>query len=298
MQMRRWLIAIPCCLAVNAAASERAAGWQFSAALTPVYLASANIDSGGDYESRVLALNVGGSHPVGPRATAGVTFNYAHYDNRFAAANAFGTPEPWGNVERVGLSVPVFLRTAEGWALVATPSADYFHERGADWGESLTYGAILSASRFFSPRHHLGFGLGVFQQLEEVSAFPFLVVDWQLSDRVRLNNPLPAGPTGPAGLELNYRTSARWEVGMGAAYRRLRFRLRDDGAFPGGVGQESGIIAFLHAATRFGADASLDLYGGVLLDGELQVEDDNGDNVAQYGFDSAPLLGATLRVRF
>jgi hypothetical protein len=35
-----------------------------------------------------------------------------------------------------------------------------------------------------------------------------------------------------------------------------------------------------------------------LLGGELQVEDSNGDNIAQHGFDSAPLLGATVRVRF
>lgn len=299
MDTRRWLISIPCCLALGASASDGpATGWQTSFSLTPVYLASADIDGGGTYESRVLALSIGGSRPVSSRATAGVTLTYAYYDNRFTEANAFGAAAPWSNVERVGLSVPVFVRTDDAWAYLVTPSVDYFHERGAEWSESLTYGAILSAARSFSSRNRVGFGLGVYQQLEEVRAFPFLVVDWQLTDRLRLNNPLPAGPTGPAGLELNYRASVRWEVGMGAAYRRVRFRLRDDGAFPGGVGEESGVIAFLHAATRFGEDVSLDLYGGALLGGELQVEDSNGDNIAQHGFDSAPLLGATVRVRF
>lgn len=297
--MRRWPIAFPCCLVLNAvAAGERPAGWQLAAAFTPVYLASAAIDGGGTYESSVLALNVSGVHPVASRATAGVALNYAYYDNRFAAANAFGAAAPWGDVERIGLSVPLFVRSDDGWAFVVTPSLDYFRERDADWGESLTYGAVLSTARAFGPRNRLGFGLGVYQQLEEVRVFPFLVVDWQLTERLRLNNPLPAGPTGPAGLELNYRASARWEIGAGAAYRRVRFRLRDDGAFPGGVGQERGVIAFLHAATRFSPDVSLDLYGGALVNGELSIEDRNGDSIAQHGFDSTPLLGATLRVRF
>lgn len=297
--MSRWLIAFSCCLAFGmAAASERAGGWQFSTALTPVYLASSAIDGGGSYESRVFALNVGGVHPIGPRATAGVTLNYAHYDNRFTAVNAFGGAAPWGNVERVGLSLPLFVSTDDGWAFLVTRSPDYFHEAGADWSESLTYGAILSAARSFGPQHRLGLGLGVYQQLEEVRPFPFLLVDWQLSERLRLSNPLPAGPTGPAGLEINHRASARWEIGAGAAYRRVRFRLRDDGAFPSGAGQERGIIAFLHAATRLSQEMSLDLYGGELLNGALQVEDRNGEHIAQLGFEAAPLIGATLRVRF
>jgi hypothetical protein len=229
---------------------------------------------------------------------AGITLNYAYYDNRFALPNAFSAAAPWGDVERVGLNVPLSVRTDAGWAFVLTPSLDYFRERDADWGESLTYGAVLSAARSFGPKNRLGFGLGVYQQLEEVRAFPFLVVDWQLSERLRLNNPLPAGPTGPAGLELNYRASARWELGAGAAYRRVRFRLSEDGAFPGGIGEESGVITFLHAATRLGPTVSLDLYGGALLSGELSVEDRNGEALARHGFDSAPLLGATLRVRF
>ncbi len=294
-----WLIALSCCLGPGtAAASERAGGWQFSAALTPIYLASSDIDGGGSYESRVLALNLGGVHPMGPRATAGVTLNYAYYDNRFTTPNAFGAAAPWGSVERVGLSLPLFVRRDDGWVFLVTPSLDYFREAGADWSESLTYGALLSAARSFGPQNRLGFGLGMYQQLEEIRAFPFLLVDWQLSERLRVNNPLPAGPAGPAGLEINYRASARWEIGAGAAYRRVRFRLRDDGTFAGGVGQERGSIAFLHAATRLNPEVSLDLYGGALLNGELQVEDRNGDNFAQHGFDSAPLLGATVRVRF
>jgi hypothetical protein len=236
--------------------------------------------------------------PVSARSMAGVSFNYTAYDNRFSGTNAFGVAKPWGDVERIGLSAPVIMRNDTGWAYMLIPTADFLRERDADLGDSLTYGAILSASRVYDPKHRFGIGLGVFQQLEQVKVFPFLAVEWQLTDTLRLNNPLPAGPTGPAGLEINYRLNPKWELGLGTVYRRVRFRLTDNGPYPGGVGEESGIVAFLHAATRVGDDVSLDLYGGALFDGELQVEDSGGHDIARHGFDTAPLLGATVRRQF
>lgn len=298
--MRRYaLLFILCCVALGVAAAERPqAGWRTSLSLTPAYLGRADVDQGGSYESRVLAVNLGAVRAVGPGATAGVTLNYTYYDNRFGEPNVFGVATPWGDVERVGFSVPVFVRRENGWSYLVTPAVDYFREHGADWGESLTYGAVTVASRMLGPKRSLGLGLGLFRQLEETRAFPFVAVDWQFTDRLRLNNPLPAGPTGPAGLELNYRASPRWEVGLGAAYWRVRFRLRSDGPFPDGIGEESGVLTFLHAATRFGENLSVDLYGGALLRGELQVEDSDGDRIAESDFDTAPFAGLALRIRF
>jgi hypothetical protein len=297
--IKKWLITGFGWLSLCATAAEGPpGGLRTSASLTPVYLASADIDDGGTYESRVLALNIGAMHPVSARTTVGIAFNYTYYENRFSDTNAFSVAKPWDNVERMGLSVPVFIRSNTGWVYFLTPSVDFIHERDADWSDSLTYGAVLSASRYFGPKKRIGFGLGLFQQLEEVKVFPFPAVDWQLTDTLRVKNPLPAGPTGPAGLEINYRVNTNWELGIGSAYRRIRFRLTDNGPFPGGIGEENGVIVFLHAATQFGGDMSLDLYGGALLNGELHVEDSRGHNIARHDFDTAPLLGATLRIQF
>jgi hypothetical protein len=299
VNIKKWLIAGLGWLSPCATAAEGPpVALRASASLTPAYLASAGIDGGGTYESRVLALNLSAKHPMNTHTTVGITFNYTYYENRFRDINAFSVAKPWGNIERMGLSIPVFIRSNTGWVYFLTPSMDFIHERDADWGDSLTYGAVLSASRYFGPKKRLGFGLGLFQQLEEVKVFPFPAVDWQLTDTLRVNNPLPAGPTGPAGLEINYRVNTNWELGIGSAYRRVRFRLTNNGPFPGGTGEENGVIAFLHAATQFGEDMSLDLYGGALLNGELQVEDSQGHNIARHNFDTAPLLGATLRMQF
>ena len=54
-----------------------------------------------------------------------------------------------------------------------------------------------------------------------------------------MGNALPAGPTGPAGLELVYRPGEDWRFGpLGGAYRSVRFRLDRNGDVPSGIGSE------------------------------------------------------------
>ena len=98
--------------------------------------------------------------------------------------------------------------------------------------------------------------------------------------------------------ELNYRLNPSWELGIGTAYRSVRFRLIDNGPFPSGIGEENGVIVFLHAATQISGESTLDLYGGAVLNGELQVEDSHGHDIAQQGFDTTPMFGMTLGMHF
>jgi hypothetical protein len=178
------------------------------------------------------------------------------------------------------------------------PSVDSFMEDGAKASESLAYGAVLGAVKRFDPDRQLGFGLGVFDQIEKVRAFPFILVDWKLGDRLRLVNPLPAGPTGGAGIELNYRPDGDWVLGGGAAFRRVRFRLSDSGRFPNGLGEERGVLGFVHAGRPLGDSFQLDLYAGAIFGGELRLENSRGDTLVERDFDTAPFAGATLTARF
>lgn len=88
----------------------------------------------------------------------------------------------------------------------------------------------------FGGGNRLGVGLGVYDQIEKTSVFPVVIVDWRLNDLWRLVNPLPSGPTGAAGLELDYRFDGNWTAGVGVAYRSVRFRLNDRASAPGGCG--------------------------------------------------------------
>ncbi len=265
--------------------------------VTPVYQFDQNLDGGGKFGISGVLTRLGFIAPVSPSVRVGVSLNYDYFDYRFDTPTVFGAARPWDNVQRVGLSVPLFFRASERWSWQVTPSFDYFRETGADWSDALSYGAVVAATREF-PAGRIGLGAGVFQQLEKTLAFPFIVVDWRLAERWRLTNPLPAGPTGPAGLELKYTLGANWEVGAGGAWRSYRFRLDAEGLAPKGIAEERGIVGFLHLSRNFGRSSTLDLYAGAVFAGKLRVDDQSGNELRQTDFDTAPLIGLTFSARF
>lgn len=280
------------------AAQAQGTAWSTFGSVTPVYLGQGDLDGGGHYSAWSTILRAGLLGDLGGGRRAGVVFNYDYTDYSFAQPAAFGAVAPWGSVKRYGLAAPLSYTRSDGWSFGLTPSADWIHENGADAGESLTWGAIATATRYFADGNQLGVGVAVFSRLEETSVFPLLVVDWKLSERWRLVNPLPAGPTGPAGLELDYRVGEAWNVGVGAAWRTTRFRLSQTGPVANGIGEERGVPVFLRSTHSFGPSLKLLLYAGVVTAGELRVEDASGQVLRKVDVDPAPLLGATLSARF
>jgi hypothetical protein len=278
-------------------ASGAAETWQSFFSVTPIWQGNANIDNGGDFDATGVGVRAGTSSGFGTGHRAGVTLHYDYLDYDFSSRTTFGDA-PWGQVQRFGFSVPLVFGGADGWFYGITPLVEWSRENGADLGESVIYGGILSATKAFAPAQRLGLGLGVFSDIEETKVIPILVVNWRLNDRWSLVNPLPAGPAGPAGLELNYRFDNGWDLGLGAAYRSLRFRLSETGPTPDGVGVERGVPVFLRLSADFSDQASLFLYAGAIVGGELRVEDSGGNTLREESFDPAPLLGATFRMRF
>lgn len=267
------------------------------ASITPYWQGSADIDDGGDFKAKGVGLRAGMRTRLSEGVHGGVTLSYDGVDFNFSGRRDVGGAL-WGNVQRVGLSLPFTFQGAGDWTYGFVPSVDWSRENGADRGESRILGAIVSATRSFEADKRLGFGLGAYSHIEENRLVPLLIVDWRLNERWRLVNPLPAGPVGPAGLELDYRFDNGWNLGLGAAYRSLRFRLRDNGPVRGGVGEETGVPVFLRASTQFGNDASLHLYAGAIMSGKLRTEDSKGRKVYEESFDPAPILGATFSARF
>lgn len=272
--------------------------WHPSASITPIYVGNAGIDGGGDYSMAGAIVRAGVTRSLGGPNLAGVTFNYDYLDYSFSNPAAFRGVAPWNVVQRYGVAAPLLFGVSEGWLLTVIPSVDWFRENGADEGESLTFGGVLSATRFFADGNRLGLGVGVFQRLEKTSYFPLLLIDWKLSDRWRLTNPLSAGPTGPAGLEIDYRLDGGWSLGLGAAWRTTRFRLSESGPVPNGIGEERSLPVFLRATRNFGGGLAMNVYAGVVTAGQLRVEDKNGNALREVDVDPAPLLAVTFSARF
>jgi hypothetical protein len=272
--------------------------WQPFASFTPWGQGDADLDAGGDFRASGMIVRAGVGGPIGNGHRAGLTLNYDYTDYRFSSPTAFGGLAPWDDIQRIGLSAPLVFSGANGWSYLVTPSVDYFMEDDAKSSEALAYGAVVAAAKRFGPDRLLGFGVGVFDRLEEVSVLPVILVDWKLTERLRIENPLAAGPTGGAGLELNYRFDGGWVLGGGAAYRTVRFRLNENGPVPNGIGEERGVAGFFHAGRTLGGTFRLDLYAGALFGGELRLENASGDELVREDFDPAPFVGATLTARF
>jgi hypothetical protein len=272
--------------------------WQPFASITGVYEGKGDLDSGGDFSAWHAMARAGVTGELSPGVGAGVTLNYDYSDYSFSNPVAFGGVAPWNIVQRYGVAVPLSFALRDGWTLGFTPSVDWFRENGADSGDSLSWGAIVSATKRFADGNLIGLGVGVYDRIEETSAFPFLIVDWRFGDRWRLINPLAAGPTGPAGLELDYRFDGDWSLGVGGAWRRTRFRLSESGPVPNGVGEDRGLPLFVRATRTVGRQMSLHLYAGVVVAGELRVEDSSGNLLRKEDYDPAPFVGATFTARF
>jgi hypothetical protein len=245
--------------------------WRPFVSVTPVYEGKGDLDQGGDFSVWRAIVRGGVVGDLGGGNSAGVTLNYDYSDYSFSNPAAFGGVAPWNIVQRYGVAVPLVFALPEGWSLGVIPSVDWFKENGANSGDSVVWGGIVSATKRFADGNRLGLGVGVYDRIEKTSAFPFLIVDWRFSDRWRLVNPLAAGPTGPAGLELDYRLDSNWGLGIGGAWRLTRFRLSESGPVPNGVGEERGLPVFLRATRNFGAQMSLHVYAGVVAAGELRV---------------------------
>jgi hypothetical protein len=272
--------------------------WTRFASVTPLYQSDADIDRGGSIGVTGAIVRVGAAGTVGPATFAGVTLSYDYFDYRFSNPVAFGGAAPWNSVERIGFSVPINHQLADGWAITFVPSFDWFGERGAAGSESLAWGAVFAASKTFADGRRLGLGLGAFDRFEETTVFPYVVVDWPLTPRLKITNPAAAGPTGPAGLELRYRTDGGWDLGAGGAYRSTRFRLSASGPVPNGVGEERGLPLFLRASRDLAPGTSLSVYAGAIVAGSLRLEDSNGNKLAGEDFGTAPFVAATLSFRF
>lgn len=272
-------------------------GWSSFASVTPISQAHADLDHGGSFGVGGAIVRIGTAGRVGASTFAGVTLNYDYLDYRFSNPTAFGA-SPWSNMQRLGFSVPINHVLADGWAITVAPSFDWIGERGAKSGESFSWGAIVAATKTYGDGKRLGLGFGAFDRFEETTVFPYVVVDWPLTSRLKLTNPAVAGPTGPGGLELRYQADGGWDLGVGGAYRSIRFRLSDTGPVPNGVGEERGLPLFVRVSRDLGPGASLSVYAGAIVAGSLRLDGRTGNGLVREDFGTAPFVAATLNLRF
>lgn len=258
----------------------------------------AGLDRGGDVEMAGAIVSAQAYHQFTPTFGAGASLNYTYEDWSFSNVRGLRGAAPWSEVHRPQIGVPMVWTPQPGTTVLFNPTVSWAYEQGADTSDAVVWGALFGATRQFTPDLSLGLGVGVFDDLEETRAFPVLLVDWRIDDRWRLANPFRAGPAGGAGLELAYKLNDAWEFAGGGTWRSVRFRLDDDGAVPGGIGESRSVPLFLRTTWLASRDVRLDFHVGAAVGGNLKLMDRAGNDLADEDVDAAPFVGVTLRTRF
>lgn len=257
-----------------------------------------DIDNGGRFKWTGSDLKVSVTRQFTQALSLGVSAGYSVEKWSFDKPTAFGPEAPWKDVERPNIGFNVGYALAPDLVLFAAPQFEWARESGASASDARNFGAVLGATRIFSPELVVGLGVGAFREIDRNRYFPFVIVNWQINDKLRLSNPFQAGPAGGAGIELSYAFTEGWEAGVGGALREYRFRLRDDGPTPNGLGQNEGVPLFVRLTRSFGPAGQIDLYAGAVSGGKLKVKNAAGQTVQSSDYGSAPLFAVTGTINF
>ena len=296
-------IASAACLAVAStlALAEDAppGGVTGSAAITGYGQFNTDLDSGGrfNWAGGIATANL--ARDVTSQLSVGLQLRYEYQSWNFNSPTAFGgdraveEPERAQHRRRVQLCVlagMVLQRDADRAVGVRNRRQ---HERLA-W----SYGAVASASKVFSPDLVVGLGVSVFRRIDKTQALPFLVVNWKINDKWRINNPFAAGPIGGAGLEAVYSPDDNGNSPKVFRTAAIASASRTDAPTANGIGENSFIPLFLRISHKFSKDLRLDFYGAIITGGKLSVDNSNGSGRYSDNYKTSPALGGTLLYKF
>ena len=271
----------------------------YSFSFSPINQFESDFDRGGSFSVQRYGFNFDASKPVTNSLRAGISLGYDFEKYDFSGTPAFAGVDPWSDIHRFSAGLPVSWRMTDIWSFFISPQVEWHGESDvANCKDALGYGAVFAVSYRVNPGLTLGAGAGVFSRMEETKGFPYIAIDWKITEELRLGNPFRTSPSGPAGLELSYRISDRWEIAAGAAYRSYRFRLDDSGVAPDGIGEVDSTVGYARLTYRMGRDFKLDLYGGAAFNGKISIADSNGNNeLGSDDFKTAPIMALSLMLQ-
>lgn len=268
-----------------------------SASVTGLHQFATNTDSDGKVSSGSATISGSITRQMIAALTLGASASYSAERWTIEDPAAFSQGVPWRDLRRLSLGVPVTLALSRSLLVGCSVNAEWASEQGANQADAVIYGTVLSMAKVFDPRLTLGAGASLSHQFYSNKVSPFLIINWRLSERLRIANAFSAGPEGGAGIELRDTLTPEWELAVGGVLRSDRYRLADSGAYPGAIGEKGGIPVFARASRKFGEHLRADVYAGVLAQGRIRIKDDDGNELATTRYPAQPAFAATLAFR-
>lgn len=269
--------------------------WSPGVAAIVAHQSPADIDGGGTVAVTRYAADVRLARIGRDFTTVSLGFSVGGADYSFGG----GVPAVWEDIETRSVSLSLLTRLGDRATLIVAPSYRTSAERGADIGEADTYGGIAALFWRFSDSFTIGPGLGVFSKLDgDTQVFPFLAIDWDITERLKLSTGQGVGATQGPGLSLSYALTDALRLGAAARIESAEFRLDDDGLAPGGIGQHDSFPVVATLSWDPNPGTSLSAFAGMEYGGELTLLDAQGGLISRNDYDPAPVFGGQVSLRF
>ncbi|MGB0658797.1 MAG: hypothetical protein ACPGNV_01370 [Mangrovicoccus sp.] len=266
-----------------------------TADLLVAYQGNTDLDTGGEFSSRRFSTSVAGHRGFGPRSSIGVELSLGGFEYNFTDSQGFGSDITVGSY---GVSVPLRFGLAGGQALLI-PNMSFTGEDGVSFEDGSSYGVIGALSWKLADNLIIGPGFGVYSTLaDEWETFPFLVIDWDITERWNLSTSEGVGATQGPGLSISYGVSDALRLGVASRVEAIEFRLNDDGPGTDGIGKDQYIPVVATVNYEPSANLRISAFAGAQFDGQLKLEDADGNTVSRSDYDSSPIIGAVFKIKF
>ncbi|MEM9578926.1 MAG: hypothetical protein AAF999_18190 [Pseudomonadota bacterium] len=279
-----------------AADAQDRPGWSTQVDGLATYQGETDLDDGSDFSANRTFLRGTSQYSFGDGSSVGFSASLGAFDYDFGGA----AEAPWDNIRDLRLSIPMRLRASENTTIFVSPQVRWDYESGADASDGDTYGVFAGVAWEISDSLTIGPALGAYSQLEDSGAdvFPALLINWDINERWNLNTGSGLGATGGPGLTLGYTINDSIKLTLSARVESVQFRLDDNGVAPDGVGEDESTPVVLSLQYEPNPGVSVSAFAGAEFDGRLRLDDSDGNRISSQSYDTAPLAGIAVRLRF
>ncbi|MCH2137952.1 MAG: hypothetical protein MK074_02750 [Phycisphaerales bacterium] len=299
------MIALTMCALALAAAQDPDAGLGQDAA-TPfelnwsleagyAYQLRTTIDAGGRFKWGRGHMHLNGSTPLRDdlELRVGIRGQYDTFD-------AEGPAITWDSVRTWQADASVQWKATERWqvfggAQVISAAAD-----GANFGDAIDVGGAIGAVYAVNERLALGGGIGVrSRHLDDALVYPVIMVQWGITEHLRLSTSLTSGWANQTGAELAYALTDDVTVGVAAVYDYQRFTLADgDPTAPGGAGEFTMLPVAAFISYDLSERCTVSAFVGANIGGSMKITNTARVDVLDTDYESAPVVGVQGTITF
>ncbi len=211
-----------------------------------------------------------------------------------------GSVGNWGHVDAVQLDAGLQWKVSDRWQVFGGGQVLFSAESGAGFDDAVNGGGAIGAVYAFSESLALGGGVGMrTRTLDDALIYPIVVVEWGITERLRLSTRLTSGWANQTGVELIYDWAEGVQVGVAAVYDYQQFRLSDSNATaPGGVGEATMLPVVAFIAYDVAPNVALTAFVGANVAGHLEARDTTEATVWSTDYEAAPIVGLQGTIRF